>query len=195
VKWFDDVISSAATPGSQVVLLGAGLDTRPYRLDLPADVDWFELDRPEVFAAKEPALAGQGASCRRHTVIGDVSQEWPEPPRARRFRPRPADLLGGRASAREKAGAPPPPPYGHDDPVALFEAGGWGAVRATPPGARPGPTSGDSWACPRACAPGHAARACAPGERITVVSGRTAARMRIRILGSGSRDRPGGAST
>src|SRR5262245_51482019 len=40
VRWFDDTITRLTAPGVQVVLLGAGLDTRPYRLDLPADLDW-----------------------------------------------------------------------------------------------------------------------------------------------------------
>ena len=50
VRWFDDLIGSAAPGMRQVVVLGAGLDARPYRLDVPADTDWYELDRPEIFA-------------------------------------------------------------------------------------------------------------------------------------------------
>ena len=53
VRWFDDLIVSAAPTMWQVVLLGAGLDTRPYRLVLPADVDWYEVDRQEIFTAKQ----------------------------------------------------------------------------------------------------------------------------------------------
>jgi methyltransferase (TIGR00027 family) len=41
VQWFDDLIVSAAAQVRQVVLLGAGLDTRAFRLDLPTDLDWY----------------------------------------------------------------------------------------------------------------------------------------------------------
>ena len=39
----------------QVVVIGAGLDTRPYRLVLP-EVKWFEIDMPEVISMKERIL-------------------------------------------------------------------------------------------------------------------------------------------
>jgi methyltransferase (TIGR00027 family) len=76
VRWFDDEVGELAQAGGQVVLLGAGLDTRPYRLDLPADLDWYELDRAEIFADKEPVLAGETPHCRRHLVVGDVAGDW-----------------------------------------------------------------------------------------------------------------------
>lgn len=80
VRWFDDLTLSATAAGvRQVVLLGAGLDTRPYRLALPADVDWYELDRREVFASKEAILAEHVPRCRRHTVVADVTADWATP--------------------------------------------------------------------------------------------------------------------
>lgn len=50
--------------------MAAGLDTRPYRLDLPADFTWVEADLPELLAEKEQALADQTPRCllRRHAV-------------------------------------------------------------------------------------------------------------------------------
>lgn len=36
----------------QVVLLGSGMDSRPWRLELPEGVSWFEVDRADVLAAK-----------------------------------------------------------------------------------------------------------------------------------------------
>ena len=36
--------------------LGAGLDTRVFRLDPPAGVDWYDVDFPEVIAARERLL-------------------------------------------------------------------------------------------------------------------------------------------
>jgi O-methyltransferase involved in polyketide biosynthesis len=47
----------------QVVLLGAGLDTRAFRLELPSDLPWFEVDRP--FPAKKALLAAETARCDR----------------------------------------------------------------------------------------------------------------------------------
>ncbi|MEV4509153.1 SAM-dependent methyltransferase [Dactylosporangium sp. NPDC049525] len=80
VRWFDDFTMAAVTAGvRQVVLLGAGLDTRAYRLDLPADVDWYELDRREVLAGKDITLAGHAPRCRRHVVVGDVCGDWVTP--------------------------------------------------------------------------------------------------------------------
>ena len=36
--------------------LGAGLDTRVFRLDPPAGVDWYDVDFPEIIAARERLL-------------------------------------------------------------------------------------------------------------------------------------------
>jgi hypothetical protein len=45
----------------QVVMLGAGMDTRPWRLPLDPQVSWFEVDRADVLAAKQRALQEAGA--------------------------------------------------------------------------------------------------------------------------------------
>jgi methyltransferase (TIGR00027 family) len=76
VRWFDDLIVLAAGWARQVVLLGAGLDTRAFRLDLPADLGWYEVDRREVFSAKDNVLAGCAPRCRRRVVIADVAGDW-----------------------------------------------------------------------------------------------------------------------
>jgi O-methyltransferase involved in polyketide biosynthesis len=41
-RFFDDFLIAAAPAVGQVVVLGAGLDTRPFRLPLPACLRWFE---------------------------------------------------------------------------------------------------------------------------------------------------------
>jgi methyltransferase (TIGR00027 family) len=88
VRWFDDAALAAVAAGvDQVVLLGAGLDTRPYRLDLPARLDWFEVDRAELFAAKEPVLAEARPACRRHTVGVELAGDWGAGLTAAGFRP------------------------------------------------------------------------------------------------------------
>ena len=70
-KVIDDVIIEAIGDGCDKVLnLAAGLDTRPYRLDLPPDFTWVEADLPQLLAEKEQALADQRPRCRltRHAV-------------------------------------------------------------------------------------------------------------------------------
>jgi methyltransferase (TIGR00027 family) len=63
----------------QVVVLGAGMDTRAYRLDLPADLALFEVDVPPVFDYKHRVLGEAGAlpSCRRIGVAADLAEDWP----------------------------------------------------------------------------------------------------------------------
>ncbi len=63
---------------SQVVLLAAGMDTRAFRLPWPAGVVVYELDRDDVFDAKEPVLARLGATpaCDRRVIRVDLAQEW-----------------------------------------------------------------------------------------------------------------------
>lgn len=45
----------------QVVLLGAGMDSRPWRLELPPGVAWFEVDQQPVINQKRQLLAAAGA--------------------------------------------------------------------------------------------------------------------------------------
>jgi methyltransferase (TIGR00027 family) len=70
-KFIDDLISEAIAQGCDRVLnLAAGLDTRPYRLDLGCDFAWVEADLPELLTEKERLLAGERPRCRltRHAV-------------------------------------------------------------------------------------------------------------------------------
>ena len=64
-KIIDDAIIDAIADGCDRVLnLAAGLDTRPYRLDLPADFTWIEADLPELLAEKTRLLADETPRCR-----------------------------------------------------------------------------------------------------------------------------------
>ncbi|MEV5650877.1 SAM-dependent methyltransferase [Nocardia sp. NPDC052254] len=79
VRLVDDRFRAAVDAGiGQFVLLGAGLDTRAFRMDLPARVRIFEIDLPETFAFKEPVLdrVGAVASCGRHVVVADLRSDW-----------------------------------------------------------------------------------------------------------------------
>jgi methyltransferase (TIGR00027 family) len=79
-RFFDEFVTEAAGSGCfQVVLLGAGLDTRAFRLDWPAGVRLFELDAAGVLDFKERVLSGCAAEPRyeRITVAVDLQQpEW-----------------------------------------------------------------------------------------------------------------------
>ena len=64
-KIIDDAISAAIADGCDRVLnLAAGLDTRPYRLDLPPDFQWIEADLPQMLEEKAELLADQVPRCR-----------------------------------------------------------------------------------------------------------------------------------
>lgn len=52
----------------QVVLLGAGLDARAYRMDL-AEAHFFELDQQVLFDVKEPLLARAELQCARRVTM------------------------------------------------------------------------------------------------------------------------------
>jgi len=57
----------------QLVLVGAGLDARPFRLDGAADVDVFELDLPHMLEEREHRLASLAVPVRRrHGVRFDL---------------------------------------------------------------------------------------------------------------------------
>src|SRR6202012_928556 len=64
-KLIDDIVSNAVRDGCDRVLnLAAGLDTRPYRLNLPADLTGIEADLPAVLDEKEQSLVGHTPRCQ-----------------------------------------------------------------------------------------------------------------------------------
>lgn len=80
---FDDWLAATTDPGrgvSQVVLLGAGFDSRAFRLAWPPGVRLWELDQAPLLAAKEAILTRVAATpgCQRHTVAVDFTDaDWP----------------------------------------------------------------------------------------------------------------------
>lgn len=72
----DAFVREAVARGVEAVLnLGAGLDTRPYRLDLPPALTWVEVDYPGVIAFKEERLAGETPRCRLERVGLDLASD------------------------------------------------------------------------------------------------------------------------
>jgi len=78
-RYLDERVSAAVSRGvRQIVLPAAGLDTRAFRLNLPGDVSFFEIDLPAVFAFKEPVLeqAAAQSSGPRSAVSADLTEDW-----------------------------------------------------------------------------------------------------------------------
>lgn len=75
-RMLDDVVLAAGN--RQAVLLGAGLDTRAFRLDWPPDSVVYELDQAPVLAFKQQVLDTLGARPRvtRHPVAADLRDDW-----------------------------------------------------------------------------------------------------------------------
>ncbi|MFF0222771.1 class I SAM-dependent methyltransferase [Streptomyces sp. NPDC004629] len=78
---FDDHLQDRAETGTrQFVLLGAGLDTRAYRLPWPSGSTVFEIDQEPVLAFKQHTLGSLEAAprARRVTIAADLRRdEWP----------------------------------------------------------------------------------------------------------------------
>ena len=81
-RFFDVFLmrASQSTGVRQIIILAAGMDARAFRLDWPLGTRLYELDRPEVLAAKEAIVARIGAqpTCERRTVGVALEQAWAE---------------------------------------------------------------------------------------------------------------------
>ncbi len=69
----DRLIYEALQSGVDTVLnLGAGLDTRPYRMNLPATLRWIEMDFPNIVELKNSELAEYKLVCNLERVGVDL---------------------------------------------------------------------------------------------------------------------------
>jgi methyltransferase (TIGR00027 family) len=87
---FDELIARAVERDAVacVLNLAAGLDTRPYRLDLPSELRWVEADLPGILDYKARRLEGERPRCQLERVAVDLTDAG-----ARR---RVFDQVGGR---------------------------------------------------------------------------------------------------
>ncbi len=61
---FDKFLLRQIQQGADLVLnLAAGLDARPYRMQLPDTLQWVEVDLPEIVAYKEEVLGNDRPTC------------------------------------------------------------------------------------------------------------------------------------
>ncbi|MGZ4830219.1 MAG: class I SAM-dependent methyltransferase, partial [Candidatus Angelobacter sp.] len=71
---FDQIVTEQITRGADMVInLAAGLDTRPYRMELPASLQWVEIDFPSMIDYKEEVLAGEKPRCALERVRLDLA--------------------------------------------------------------------------------------------------------------------------
>ncbi len=56
-----------------MINLAAGLDTRPYRLDLPASLRWIEADFPALIEEKEQLLGDARPRCQLRRIKVDLT--------------------------------------------------------------------------------------------------------------------------
>lgn len=72
---FDKLITEQVQQGCDLVVnLAAGLDSRPYRMDLPPSLLWVEVDLPEILSYKEEILADDKPVCALERIRLDLSQ-------------------------------------------------------------------------------------------------------------------------
>jgi methyltransferase (TIGR00027 family) len=89
-RFLDDLLLDATNEGvRQVVLLGAGLDARAFRLPWPDGVRIFELDTAAMLDFKQRVVDGIAAQPRaqRAVIRIDLREDWPGALRAAGFDP------------------------------------------------------------------------------------------------------------
>lgn len=75
-RLIDDYISTYVNKGYKTIInLGAGLDTRPYRLTLPKDIHWIEIDFSEIMEFKNIKLKDHQPNFQLERIGLDVSNE------------------------------------------------------------------------------------------------------------------------
>jgi methyltransferase (TIGR00027 family) len=77
-RFFDDFFTESAGI-RQAVILAAGLDSRPYRLQWPQRTVVYEIDQPKVIEFKNATMSSIGAAptAERRAVSVDLRDDWP----------------------------------------------------------------------------------------------------------------------
>jgi methyltransferase (TIGR00027 family) len=71
---FDELIRQHIKDGFETIIsLAAGLDTRPYHMDLPSTLRWIEVDHAEIIDYKEKILADKKPVCRLESIALDIA--------------------------------------------------------------------------------------------------------------------------
>ena len=72
---FDEIIRERIAGGGVdlVVNIAAGLDARPWRLDLPASLRWVDVDFPAMLAYKTSLMRDETPRCRYEAMAADLT--------------------------------------------------------------------------------------------------------------------------
>jgi methyltransferase (TIGR00027 family) len=71
---FDLFLSRAIQDGADMVVnLAAGLDARPFRMNLPTTLQWVEVDLPDIVSYKEEILGKEQPRCLLERIALDLS--------------------------------------------------------------------------------------------------------------------------
>ena len=72
---FDEIVrDTVARYGAETVVnLAAGLDARPWRMDLPQALRWVDVDLPDILEYKTETLRGETTRCRYEPVATDLT--------------------------------------------------------------------------------------------------------------------------
>lgn len=71
----DEIIVREVGAGvDTVVNLAAGMDMRPFRLELPADLRWVEIDLPAILDEKIGEVGGEMPRCRLERIAADLGR-------------------------------------------------------------------------------------------------------------------------
>lgn len=73
---FDQFIMQHIEQGYDMVInLAAGLDARPYRMQLPSSLQWIEVDLPGILSEKEKILDRETPHCDLQRIRLDLSDQ------------------------------------------------------------------------------------------------------------------------
>jgi methyltransferase (TIGR00027 family) len=75
---FDQILQKEIAEGADLIVnCAAGLDARPYRMQLPATLQWIEADLPEILAYKKELLADDKPTCQLERIavnLADINE-------------------------------------------------------------------------------------------------------------------------
>ncbi len=72
---FDEIIMQCVDERrvDTVLNLAAGLDARPWRMNLPASLQWIDVDLPDILNYKSEALKNETPVCRYEAIAADMT--------------------------------------------------------------------------------------------------------------------------
>lgn len=75
-RFVDELLLDALAhyPIATVLSVGCGLDTRPWRLDLPPNLRWIEIDFADMLDYKDRLMSAERIRCHRERLTVDLNQ-------------------------------------------------------------------------------------------------------------------------